>query len=299
MASPSGLPTGERVTGASRGPRCSQRDISERITRSPARSPARISTASYDARPSRTGTRTAVRPSGSRRNRRSDVSLLPVAGRPIESTSGIRSISMVPSTPRSGRAPRGAHLRASRPPRPCRSGRPDPCAPPFPHQAVARVDHGLEPGGQVARLDVRHLEHGLETVGRRHPRQRLSRLHPLAGLEVELLHDPRGPGHARASRGPARSGNERSRAADPRRRHAARPGPSARRRPRRAASAPCRSAPSPRSVGHARGRAPSRRRGPRWRAARRPPPRAPPRAARCAHRPAPTPDRSARSRGWT
>ena len=101
----------------------------------------------------------------------------------------------MPSTPRSGRAPRGsaslerdvhghgavlhAGIDAHHP-----AG----------DDAVARVHLGGQAEREIARLDIRDLEHRLQPLGRGDARERLAGLDPLAGLEVELLHLPRRAG---------------------------------------------------------------------------------------------------------
>ena len=62
---------------------------------------------STEARPRLTRIRDACAPSASTLNRLTTLSSCPNTGRPTNSTSSIRSSSIVPSTVRSGRAPRG------------------------------------------------------------------------------------------------------------------------------------------------------------------------------------------------
>jgi len=74
--------------------------MSDRITRSPTFKPSAISMAFTEARPKRTGTRSAPLPSASMRNKVPGLPGCANTGRPTNSTSARRSISMVPSTVR-------------------------------------------------------------------------------------------------------------------------------------------------------------------------------------------------------
>ena len=82
--------------------------MSDKITLSPICSPFTISTVFTDVRPSCTWTRTAAAPSSTTLNKPTVLFASPCTGRPTYSTSASRSISTVPSTLRSGRAPCGS-----------------------------------------------------------------------------------------------------------------------------------------------------------------------------------------------
>src|SRR5256885_16195789 len=86
----------------------SHADMSEMITLSPTARPLSTSTVFTDARPSFTVTRVASLPSSLTLNRPTLLSAEPYAGLPTYFVFGIRSISMVPSTLMSERAPLGS-----------------------------------------------------------------------------------------------------------------------------------------------------------------------------------------------
>ena len=136
-----------------------------------------------EARPTFTGTRTAVLPSAPSLNRLIVLFSFPNAGRPTNSTSVIRSRSIVPSTLRSGRAPSGsapASLYVNRH-RSVHYRRIDSHHLALDH-AVMRVDLRRLANLDVPRLRLRDLQAGLQLVRLHHLRQRRSWSHVLANL---------------------------------------------------------------------------------------------------------------------